>query len=234
MGQRADNAYRLTWDLSYIGYARPRRENELEIREFPGSEWMPGLMRTDFYELPDPVIFWGDLQLLNYIDYPSNNMNWPIMSRRMYYVLTSLGSFPHRAIPIALIDSTRFPNEPERCFLANGQPDPNITDFNTLVAVQFLERTNFFSFERSEYELNSRSPGRVKSVNKYALDEPAEGFPSVFRLVADPVILFISAKAREALKESGIRGTAYYPLDSIQSDEVDNPDVRVPADAEIS
>jgi hypothetical protein len=231
MGQRADTAHCITWDFGYITHSH--QDYELEIQESPGSEWMVRLMETTTYELPESVIFWGDHELLNYIDYPSNNLNWPIMSRRMYYVLTSLGPFPHRVIPIALIDSTRFPDQPERYFLADGQPNSEVTDFNSLVAVQILEHNDYFDFEHSDYKPSSRLPGRVKSVNRYVLNEPTEGFPPLFRLAADPVILFISAKAREALREAGIRGTAYYPLDSLQT-EVDNPDVRVPADAEIT
>jgi hypothetical protein len=232
MGQRADTAYRLTWDFSYVAYSH--QEKELEIREFPGSDWVD-LMETTTYDLPDPVIFWGNHELLNYIDFPSNNnLNWPIMSRRMHYVLTSVADFPHRVIPIALIDSTRFPDEPERCFLADGQPNPEVTDFNSLVSVQILEHSDFFDSEQSEYEMSTIFPGRIDSISKYVLNEPTQGFPPLFRLAAYSVTLFISARAREALKEAGIRGTAYYPLDSVQSDEVDNPDVRVPADAEIS
>jgi hypothetical protein len=231
MGQRPDAAYRLIWDFSYIEFTR--QDYELELQEFPGSEWMPRLMETDSLELPNPVIFWGNQQLLNFIDYPSNIVNWPIMSRRMYYVLTSLGNFPHRVIPIALIDRSRFPDEPERCFLANGQPDPEITDFNNLVAVQILEYSHYFDFDRSDYEPSPKHPDLARSVNSYVLVEPPEGFPPLFRLDASAATLFISAKAREALREAGIRGTAYYPLDCLQS-EVDNPDVRVPLDAEIT
>jgi hypothetical protein len=231
MGQRTDTAYRLTWNFDYIRFSR--KEYELELWEFPGSEWIAGLMENDALELPNPVVFFGSHNLLNYIDYPSNNKYWPIMSRRMYYILTSLGDFPHRAIPIALIDGSKFPDEPERCFLANGQPDPEITNFNTLLAVQILERSSFFDFAYSEYERHPRDPDWVRSVNRYALGEPSGGFPPLFRLEVTPSELFISPKAREALRESGIRGTAYYPLDCLQS-EVDNPDVRVPLDAEIT
>jgi hypothetical protein len=220
MGQRTDRAYRLTWETDYLENCD--EEYELEIEEFPGSEWMPRLMEISPYDLPDPVIFWGNPEFLNDVDYPTSNVNWPIMSRRMYYTLLAVRDFHHRVIPIAMMDGTRFTYEPEQRFLADGQPNPEITNHDDLVAVQILEYSDYFDFEHSVYEPNPKYPEWVRSVGKYVLKEPSKGFPPLFRLAADSVELFISAYAREALKEAGIRGTAYYPLDRLQI-EVDIP-----------
>jgi hypothetical protein len=97
-----------------------------------------------------------------------------------------------------------------------------VTNFDNYVAVQLLEESHYFDFERSEYEPSSIIPFRVGSVDKYVLNEPPGGFPPLFRLAVTPSQLFISSEAREALKEAGIRGTAYYPLDGFQP-EVDIP-----------
>jgi hypothetical protein len=118
MEQRTDRAYRLTWETDYLENCD--EEYELELEEFPGSDWIPGLIKTSPYNLPDPVIFWGNPEFLSDVDYPTSNVNWPIMSRRMYYILLAVGDFPHRVIPIAMMDGTRFTYEPERRFLADG------------------------------------------------------------------------------------------------------------------
>jgi hypothetical protein len=224
MEQRTDRAYRLTWETDYLENCD--EEYELELEEFPGSEWMPGLIETSSYDLPDPVIFWGNPEFLNDVDYPASNVNWPIMSRRMYYALLAVGDFPHRVIPIAMMDGTRFTYEPERRFLTDGQPNPEITNRDDLVAVQILEYNDYFDFDRSVYEPSPKFPQLARSVDRYVLHEPLGGFPPLFRLGASAATLFISAKAREALKRAGVRGTAYYPLDSLQS-EVDIP-VQLP------
>jgi hypothetical protein len=228
MEQRTERAYRLTWEMDYLELCD--QKDELELEEFPGSDWMARLMEITPYELPDPVIFWGNPEFLTYVDYPTNNVNWPIMSRRMYYTLLTVGDFPHRVIPIAMMDGGRFFSEPERRFLADGQPNPEITNLNDLVAIQLLEESDYFDFERSEYEPSPIIPYRVGSVDKYVLNEAPKGFPPLFRLAVQSSELFISAKAREALKEASIRGITYIFSDgfrTVKSPEVDIP-VQIP------
>jgi hypothetical protein len=220
MEQRTDRAYRLTWETDYLENCD--EEYELELEEFPGSEWIAGFIKTEPYDLPDPVIFWGNPEFLDYVDYPTSNVNWPIMSRRMLYTLLTVGDFPHRAIPVAMMDGTKFTYETEQRFLPNGQPNPEITNFSDLVIIQLTERCDYFNFQNSNYERHPRDTNWVRSVDEYVLTEPSDGFPPLFRLTVTPSQLFISVKAREALKEAGIHGTSYYPLDSLQS-EVDIP-----------
>jgi hypothetical protein len=204
-------------------------ECEIELREFPGWEKTNGLYKTTPYDLPDPVVFEADFDALTRTDYPVSNVNWPVMSRRMYYTLFTVGEFPHRVIPVAVIDDTSFVFESERRFLADGTPSPEVTNFDDFVAVQLLERSNYFDFEHAEYEPDPDFPDLAHSVERYVLNEPEGGFPPLFRLAVTPSKLFISVEARDTLRESGIRGPAYYALSdgfSIQ-DEVDIP-VEVP------
>jgi hypothetical protein len=220
MEQRTDRAYRLSWEFDHLEFCDD--ENDIEIRVFPGWEQTNSLYELTPYKLPDPVIFEGDFKMLPCTDFPTNNVYWPVMSRKMYYTLLALGDFPHQVIPIAIMDDRAYPFESHRCFLPDGQPNPEVTNFNDFVAVQLLEESDYFDFERSEYEPSPKFPEWVRSVDRYVLNEPREGFPPLFRLSADAVELFISAEAREALRKAGIRGTAYYPLDGFQS-EVDIP-----------
>lgn len=204
-------------------------EYELEIHEFPGWEETNGFYEITPYDLPDPIVFYVDPEFLLYTDYPTNNVSWPVMSRRMYYLLLAVGDFPHRVIPVALINGTTFTFEPERRFLADGSPNPEVTNFDDYVAIQLLEESDYFDFERSEYTRHPRDPEWIRSVERYMLNEPPEGFPPLFRLAAYSFVLFISAEAREALKEAGIRGTAYNALTDGYgvTSEVDIP-VQVP------
>lgn len=223
MEQRTDRAYRLSWSTDHMELYDG--EEEIHLREFPGSEWIGGLIEHPPCDLPNPVIFEADFSALRDTDYPISDVNWPVMSRRMYYTLLALGDFPHRITPVAMIDDTSFMFESELRFLPNGQPKPEVTNFDDFVVIQLLERSNYFDFERSKYTWHPRTPDWVRSVESYVLNEPPGGFPALFRLTVTPSSLFISAKAREALKESGIRGTAYYALNdgySLQK-EVDIP-----------
>lgn len=220
MEQRTDRTYRLTWETEHSEFND--REHDMEIWEFPGLDWTAGLMDTTPYDLPDPVVFNADFAQLTRTDYPENDVDWPVMSQRMYYVLCSLGDFPHRVIPIAMLDDLAYPYERERRFIVQGKPNPEVTNFDDFLAVQLLEESDYFDAERSEFEPSPIAPFQVSSVETYALNQPPNGFPPLFRLLVTSSQLFISAEAREALREAGIRGTAYYPFDGFNN-EVDMP-----------
>jgi hypothetical protein len=200
-------------------------EYEIQLLHFPGWEETNGLYETTPYILPEPVIFEGYFDALRDTDYPVNNVDWPIMSRRMYYTLTTVGDFSHRVIPVAIIDDTSFISEPDRRLLADGIPNPEVTNFSDFVAVQLLQESNYFDFEQSKYTRHPRDPEWINAVEKYVLIEPSKGFPPLFRLAVTSPKLFISAEARRALREADIRGTAYYTLDDGYAVhlEVDNP-----------
>jgi hypothetical protein len=225
MEQRTNRAYRLRHEAAHMEFYDG--ECEAELCEFPKWEETSGLRKTSLYNLPDPVAFEADFEALTRNDYPTNNVYWPVMSRRMYYTLLALGDFSHRVIPVAMIDDTSFVFESERRLLADGTPNPEVTNFDDFVAVQLLEQSDYFDFERSEYEPNPKFPERVRFVDKYVLNEPLGGFPPLFRLAAYSGALFISVEAREALKEAGICGTAYYRLNDQNRSEVDIP-VEIP------
>jgi hypothetical protein len=126
----------------------------------------------------------------------------------MYYTLLAIKDFPHRVIPVTM-ESTK---------LDPSQPNYRTTDSENFVAIQFLEHANYLDRKLSIY-----SP-EGDYLKQYALNEPPEGFPPVFRLAANPGAVFITAEAREALKEAGILGTAYFSTFNIElPQEVDLP-----------
>jgi hypothetical protein len=166
------------------------------------------LMNVEPYNLPESIIFRTDFRFLSQTDYPPQQLNWPIMSRRMYYTLLAVKDFPHRVIPLVM-ESTR---------LDVSQPNYRTIDSDNFVVIQFLEHANYFNYELSECSLEEQYPQR------YVLNEPPEGFPPLFRLSVNPKAIFISAEAREALKEAGIVGTAYSPASQVERpQEVDLP-----------
>jgi hypothetical protein len=220
MEQRADRAFRLSWEFDHMQFYDG--EYEMELHEFPDWEKTNALFETTPYNLPETVVFEADFEALSRTDYPTNNVYWPVMSRRMYYTLLTVGDFSHRVIPVAMVDDTSFIEDWQRRFSPDGQPNPTVTNFNDFVAVQLLEESDYFDFDHSEYEWHPRDPNWVHVVSKYVLNEPSKSFPPLFRLKVQSPEIFISAQAREALKEAGIRGISYYPLDSLQS-EVDIP-----------
>jgi hypothetical protein len=99
--------------------------------------------------------------------------------------------------------------------------------------VQFTQYTNVFDKERSVFkEMNEY--GEVEGVKEYVFRIPQNGLPPIFKIAESPVLTFISAEAREALKEAGITGIRYVALNGFISPEasaglVDVP-VKIPKD----
>jgi hypothetical protein len=204
MEQQVEKVYVLGWSTDHI----KGQQSGMRLIEFPGSDNVERLMNVTPYKLPETVVFRADFKFLSQTDYPPQSQNWPLMSRRMYEVLLSVGDFPHRVIPVTM-ESTK---------LDSSQPNYRTIDSDSFVAIQFLEYADYFDCKRSIYSSEGNYP------THYFLNEPSEGFPPVFRLAVNPGAVFITAEARGALKEAGILGTAYTPTSNIQlSREVDLP-----------
>jgi hypothetical protein len=98
-------AYILSWDVEHfeeLGILDWKED--ILIEEFEGYE-SGALYQTKKFEHPTPIIYQGYKPVVEHIDYPYPDNAWNIMSRRMYETLLSVGDFPHRVIPTAIIDS---------------------------------------------------------------------------------------------------------------------------------
>ncbi len=201
-----DHVYQLQWDLQGVAEG----EYIADLIEFPGHENIVGWSLTRDIPVPNPVLFEADFSRLEDTDYPNNNAQWPLMSHTMLDALSSAGEFPHRMIPVTMIDDTVL-GESDR-FDEAGVPRPEAanTDY---VAVQLLEHSDFFDWDRSAYERVEDFPDEVDMITRLVLEEPSGGFPPLFRLTVSPVYLFVSARGREAMERSGVRGAVYGSLD---------------------
>jgi hypothetical protein len=215
-------AYKLSWDLDHFeDYHILDWSYDLEIEPFPGIE------KADMYDVkpfphPSPVIFRAYPDIVNYIDYPYPENRWPVMSKRMYEALLSVGGFPHRVIPVAVVD-WRVMRDKWRD--ESGRLRDEITNWN-YVAVQLTEFADVFDWERATYTLDPNFPGWLDNVKEYVFKIPPGGLPPLFRIQSYPVALFISAEARAALKAAGVCGTQYI---SLRGYHIQNePDVDVP------
>ena len=175
------------------------------IVEFPGWNDNTRLCRPwPPVRSPDGVRFDTNFEVLAMQpDYPNNTVNWPLMSRRMFDVLQSVRPFPCHEIPVTLVDDTI---DVDIRYDVFGRPRPQYSKSDYL-AVQLAHRSDYLDRERSEYE--SRSKTGILFVYRYAFNIPPEGFPPLFRLTVAPAALYISAEARAALEQAGIRGPVY-------------------------
>jgi hypothetical protein len=172
------------------------------------------------YEVPEPVDWVSFLDTrLHQTDYLYNDLRWPLISKRMLYVLCSAGEFPHKVISTRIYDygfqDQGRNNYESRTTLPAGE-------FNEdYVGLQLLEHVDGIDPDSCEYE--DDYPGILPpSLISWRLKEPIGGFPPIFRLnrSGEDLFLFVSPAAKEALEEAGIKGLDFFPKKGTRAQEV--------------
>jgi hypothetical protein len=197
-------AYDLFWDTSHL----KGTVYDATLVPFPHSGYVVGWKGTKPIEIPSPVLFEANFKVTQQSDYPSNDVGWPLMSPRMLEVLRQVGDFPHRLIPVRLVN--RRVRGPAR-YLPDGSLRPEVID-DRFAAVQLTEHIDVVDWERSVFEKTPIGPGTVYDFDRLVLMEPPGGLPPLFRLPSDASLLLVSAEARRALEAAGIRGVEFDPL----------------------
>jgi len=201
----SDPAYEIVTDPSHLG----DDDYDAQIVPFPNWEMCAGLILKEARSLPVRVYFEANFDTLKVIDYPINNAGWPLMSERMRRVLSELGEFSHREIPVTMLDDT----VPTAQRLdASGNPRPGVA-MEGFAGVQMTEHLDAFDWERSRYKRDDDFPEQVRLVRNLVLKDVP--LPPLFRLAASPRSLFVSAAARAALEKAEIRGVQSNALSQV-------------------
>jgi hypothetical protein len=229
-------AYKMTPSLDFLDLLDllaedplDRKYGEAEIynaliyvpTEPKGILWS-GTRGTIPYPGPEPINFVGFLdERLHQTDYlyiDDSDLK-PIISKRMLYVLRSLGDFPHKAISTRIYD---YGFQDQGRYEALGREAPLLAgEFNEdYVALQLLEHVDGIDYDQSEFRcrLNPNLPPYVTSL---VLKEPIGGFPPIFRLdrIGEDGSLFVSPAAKEALEEAGIKGLDFLEYEGTRAQE---------------
>jgi hypothetical protein len=162
------------------------------------------------YEVPEPVDWVGFLDRLHQTDYLHNDLLWPLVSKRMLYVLRSVGEFSHKAISTRIYDygcQNQGNNNDE------GHTTPSAGEFNEdYVGLQLLEHVEGIDYEHTEFSPSLHPDIFSPYITNLVLKEPVGGFPPIFRLANKKTTeLFVSPAAREALEAAGIKGLDFLP-----------------------
>lgn len=157
------------------------------------------------YEVPEPVDWVGFLDRFHQTDYLYNDLRWPLISKRMLYVLRSVGEFPHKVISTRIYDYG-FQNQGRYEVLElTAPPAGEFTE--DYVGLQLLEHVDGIDYDQSDFRFRL-NPNMPPYVINLVLKEPVGGFPPIFRLdrTGEDLRLFVSPTAKEALEEAGIKG----------------------------
>jgi hypothetical protein len=200
------NTYRnepflLEWDLTDLG----DEDFFAYLVEFAGHEDIVQLAQMKQYQFPDHVFFSGNFHKLKRLDYPYNNVQWPLMSTAMVCVLKKLGQFAFRKIPVTILDDTVLESE---LFRTSGEPDPKYT-LERFSGIQIMDHLDAFDWNQSIYKRSKYVDSLAMDISKLVLKAIPSGFPPIFRLSACPTLLFVSAEARSALEDANISGVTF-------------------------
>jgi hypothetical protein len=176
------------------------------------------------YPGPEPIDFVGFLDRLPHqTDFLSTDGFEPIISKRMLYVLRSVGEFPHKAISTRIYDYS-FQDQGDDSYGRHDYEGPAIApggEFNEdYVGLQLLEHVDGIDYDQSDFRFRL-NPNMPPYVINLVLKEPVGGFPPIFRLdrVGERGSLFVSSIAKEALEEAGIKGLRFTEYEGTRAQE---------------
>jgi hypothetical protein len=233
-----DKVYEFRNNISRLSSMERGDAYDLKEFDFPKMGEIRRIYENRLLELPETTFFYlyshkSYIQTLDSFHALDTDC---IYSKKMIDTLLSVRDFKHHMYPIAVLEegAIKFQRNPNGYKAPKPYEDPQSFKKKSLredlLIFQTLEFLDVFDWEKSDYrqsELSKEvgSPGRV---NEYVFKEPSGGFPPLFRLVNDPITLFISAEARDALNKAGIRGPAYLSLRGFRPDSQIQIDVPIP------
>ena len=180
--------------------------------EFENSKMIgANMISTRNFELPEKIYFQANFNIISNYDYPITDLGIPIMSKRMINILFKIKSFKFREIPIVMIDDTFMGD----LFNSDGKLVTNVVTNNNFIAVQLMETCIAFDYKNSVYEEDFILP--VGYIKKLILQEPENGFPSLFKIEESLADMFISEEAKNALEKQNIKGCIFEEVEVSQN-----------------
>ena len=204
MPSNDDEPYVLDWEVDHL----IDEDFDANLIKFPTWENSLNLIPRKSVKLPKNIFFSSNFHTLDKSDYPYNSVRWPIMSQRMLDAIKSAGDFPHKEIPVTMLDDT-VPSR--KRYDESGAPKPSVSR-GGYTAVEIGDTPGLVDPEKSEIVMNPATPHIVGDIEKLVLKRPKGGFPPLFRIAEYRVPLFISPEAKRKLEEAGVKGVEYVPV----------------------
>lgn len=197
-------AYEIDWDMTHL------RSDvyDASLVRFEGWEYVVSWYTTRHVAVPEVIDFLADFSITQHSDFPCNDENWPLMSSRMIQIIRGVGDFPHRVIPVRLINRDVPRSKRHR---RDGSLRPEVVD-DRFAAVQLLQHIDVVDWQQSEFVRSQVNPEKVSHFDKLVLREPPGGLPPLFRVPANVGHLFASVATYEALQAAGTRGVELQPV----------------------
>jgi hypothetical protein len=218
-------AYELRLSLEHLEALPEADDREYgEVEDFDALIYKPtkpedcdysSLRRIIPYQVSEPMNWLGFLNRLPQLDFLRGSPDWPIMSKRMLYVLHSMGDFPHKTIPMRIFDYSLEDKVSDYLNQENLPPEVCNQDY---VVLQLLEATDAIDTQLSEYEQFNPSDIIPPGITRLILREPVGGFPPIFRLAKKfSTHIYVSPQAKQALEDADIRGLEFFSEEGVRA-----------------
>jgi hypothetical protein len=218
-----EKAYKLEGNINRLNYMERGDAYDLKPFDFPNSSELHYTYQSRDLNLPNPIFFYiySKLEFIKELDaLYVQNLGF-VVSKRLIETLKSVKDFSYRIFPIAILEegAVKFAENPDGFKTPDPYTNPDAFSKksirNDMYVIQTLEiLENCFNWEKSVYtqsEFNKRH-GQPGMVDEFHLNEPASGFPPLFRIKESQTALFVSFEARMALKLAGIKGLGFLSL----------------------
>lgn len=199
----------MNWEVDHL----KDEDYDASLIPFPSWENSLILIPRPSVRLPQQVYFRANLKTLETLDFPYNDVRWPLFSKRFLSALLKAGPFPHRLINIVMLDDRLSEGEH---FNANGELIP-ATCSTEFCALELTPLAGLFDFDNSVYDPDEIFPEDIGSIDRLVLLELPGGYPSLFRIVEYPTLLFLSPMAQKEMKAACVRGFTLTPLAEYRS-----------------
>lgn len=171
----------------------------------------------DFWSQQQPPTFFSFAEPFDGVDYPINDQNIVIMSKKAFQVIEQLN--PDHGCDVAGIEVINTVLDPV------GDPREDLMESADLITASrgnpryssdrfFAVRppllAGVFDRQHSKYETDSR--GEVGAIDEYVLHLEADTTPPLFMIPEHLGKVFVTASLRRAWQRQGITGMAYYRL----------------------
>jgi hypothetical protein len=149
--------------------------------------------------IPSPIVVFGWFDLLEKTDYPCNNLNWKIFSKRLLSIAFSLG-VELKTHPLRVLERAKFSNVYSE----------NVRKYENIIYDEISEYRDdwFYGVQLPMFSITSENWNAFDTENINWL-ESTEPPPAFFVDPKSPSEILITSQAREALEKAEIKGIRF-------------------------
>lgn len=174
---------------------------------------LPQLLNSVNHIFHDKAIYArANFLSLDKYDFLSNDINIPIFSAKFSNLLNLDNLTSASVVPIVLIDDTYLDSP----FDIGGDLKLDVPVRKDFTTLKFHDHYDFCNRELSVFRKLRSNPDHLGILRKPVLNEPIEGFPSIFKIIESISLLLISESVYIQALNAAVSGVYYEEVEVIE------------------